>query len=369
MLLSADSQQLVTTAESKESDPQALLTRTPIFAFDPLNDARWQTFAATHPDASAFHQIAWLRSLAQTYGYQPLALTPNVPDEPLTEAVVFCKIDSWITGRRLVSLPFSDHCEPLLSSGSAGAWINEIPRSQRCKYTEIRPLRWRPSVDSSLAPSESYCFHTLDLSPALERIFKNLDKDSIQRRIRRAEREHLSCDVTSSADVLDEVYPLIATTRRRHRSIPQPRAWFRNLLRNFGSDMKIRIARKDGLPVAALFTLAHNKTVIYKYGCSDERFHNFGGMPFLFWHLIQESKGDGRSKIDFGRTDVYNAGLIRFKDQFGTVRQSLTYFRDPKASSEKSVTKTCMPLAEHLFAVLPDSMLSRLGNVLYKHVG
>ncbi len=43
-------------------------------------------------------------------------LTTCAPDAPLTDGVVFCEVDSWLTGRRLVSLPFSDHCEPLLQT-------------------------------------------------------------------------------------------------------------------------------------------------------------------------------------------------------------------------------------------------------------
>ena len=35
------------------------------------------------------------------------------PDEPLENGFLFCRVESWLTGRRLVSLPFSDHCEPL----------------------------------------------------------------------------------------------------------------------------------------------------------------------------------------------------------------------------------------------------------------
>ena len=341
----------------------------PIFELDPLNDSRWCTFAAIHPDASAFHQVAWLKSLVQTYGYRPLALTPNAPNEPLTDAVLFCTVESWITGRRLVSLPFSDHCEPLLSDLRCSQWMNEFKKSERWKYIELRPLRWCPGPDSILSPSETFCFHTLDLTPAIEQIYRKFDKNNIQRKIRRAEKENLTYEVSSSEGALDDVYPLVAITRRRHRSIPQPRLWFRNLLENFGTDMKIRIARKDGVAVAALFTLTHNKTVIYKYGCSDERFHNLGGIPFLFWHLVQESKEAGLNLLDLGRTDTDNAGLIRFKDQFGTVRQSITYFRHPKIASEKSVTKACMPIAGHLFSVLPDSISSRLGNVLYRHVG
>lgn len=345
----------------------------PVFTLDPLSDPRWGTFAATHPDASAFHQVAWLKSLAQTYGYSPLALTPNAPGDSLTDALVFCKVQSWITGRRLVSLPFADHCEPLLSATMAGAaadgWITELGASHKWKYIEMRPLRWHPGSDSGFSSSENFWFHTLDLNRPIEQIHKSFDKDNIQRKIRRAEREQLVCEVSSSANALDDVYPLVAITRRRHRSVPQPRLWFRNLMANFGSNLEIRIARKDGLAIGALFTLTHNKTVIYKYGCSDERFHNLGVMPFLFWHLIQESKAAGFLQLDLGRTDTDNAGLIRFKDQFGTARQSITYFRQPTLPSEKSVVKAWMPLAGRLFAVLPDSMSSRLGNVLYRHVG
>ena len=66
---------------------------------------------------------------------------------------------------------------------------------------------------------------------------------------------------------------------------------------------EIRLARKGGVPIAAILSLKHRRTVVYKYGCSDEKFHHLAGMPFLFWKLIEESKDAGAEQIDFGRTD------------------------------------------------------------------
>ena len=85
-----------------------------VYPFHPLADPRWAEFLERHPRASVFHTAAWLDALHRTYGYLPVAFTTAPPGTPLGNAIVACLIDSWVTGRRLVSLPFADHCEPLL---------------------------------------------------------------------------------------------------------------------------------------------------------------------------------------------------------------------------------------------------------------
>jgi hypothetical protein len=128
-----------------------------------------------------------------------------------------------------------------------------------------------------------------------------------QRRIRRAEKEGLSYEV-GSGQLLESFYRLLLITRRRHRLVPQPRAWFRNLLECMGNKAQITLARKDGIPVAALFTLRQRSTVMYKYGCSDDVFHNLAAMPFLFWKLIEDSKQSGATTLDLGRSDLDQPG-------------------------------------------------------------
>ena len=79
----------------------------------PLTDPRWAELVKRHPRSSVFHTREWLEALHRTYGYEPVAMTTCSPDA-LTNAVVFCRVESRLTGRRLVSLPFSDHCELLV---------------------------------------------------------------------------------------------------------------------------------------------------------------------------------------------------------------------------------------------------------------
>src|SRR5215469_14248266 len=86
------------------------------YQFDPTQDPRWAELVNRHPKASVFHSVAWLKALRRTYGYEPVAFTTSSPIGELKNGLVFCRINSWLTGCRLVSLPFSDHCEPLCDS-------------------------------------------------------------------------------------------------------------------------------------------------------------------------------------------------------------------------------------------------------------
>jgi hypothetical protein len=340
---------------------------------DPLSDGRWDDLVARHPRASAFHERGWLEALRRTYGYQPWALTSAGPDEPLSDGIVVCRIASWITGTRLVSLPFSDHCDPLLSDRADLSNFLEAVRKagkeQGCRYVEFRPLLPVGEHDSWLQLSGTYCFHTLDLTPSAEEIFNAFHRNSIQRKIRRAEREQLSYEAGSSAALVAEFYRLMLMTRKRHRLIPQPLAWFRHLAECLGDKMQIRLARKDGNPVAAILSLRHVRSVVYKYGCSDERFHSLGAMPFLFWRLIEESKAAGAEEIDLGRSDSDHEGLTTFKDRFGATRSELKYYRHYSGKTGQTSSFPGAGVLRRFVPMLPKRVLSGAGTLLYKHLG
>ena len=54
----------------------------------------------------------------------------------------------------------------------------------------------------------------------------------------------------------------------------------RNLIACLGDNVKIRVASKDGRPVASILTLRHKRTLVYKYGCSDDHSTIWGGRSF-----------------------------------------------------------------------------------------
>src|SRR5208283_3509993 len=101
-----------------------------VYELNPLRDPRWNELVKRHPYGTVFHSLSWLEALSSTYGYDPVVITSSAPSEPLTNGLVFCRIDSWLTGRRFVSLPFSDHCEPLVDSA---AELDYLLASMKCQ--------------------------------------------------------------------------------------------------------------------------------------------------------------------------------------------------------------------------------------------
>jgi hypothetical protein len=352
--------------------PEPLGGLRPVFEINPLQDGRWKTLVDSHPDASVFHQVEWLQALKSCYGYVPVALSLSPPGSPLENGLLFCEVRSSLTGNRLVSVPFSDHCEPLVNDLDEFelfvANLVERIEKHRWKYFELRPIHHTPDDRKNFGTSDTYYFHRLNLQPSEQTLFEKFHKDSVQRKIRRAEREALRYEEGTSETLLQHFYKLMIMTRRRHCLPPQPLSWFRSLVTSMGRNAQIRVALKGETPVASILTLTTKRSLVYKYGCSDKRFSNLGGTPLLFWNAIRQARANGLEELDLGRSDIANTGLIAFKEHWGAERSVVNYWRYPLKSAS-SHPERLIKYAKKLIAAAPDQALVMLGNLLYRHIG
>ena len=347
-----------------------------VYQIDPVKDPRWVEFLARHPRASVFDCPEWLEALRRTYRYDPFVLTTSPPGAELTNGLPVCRVKSWLSGRRLVSLPFSDHCEPLVDRPEELykmlSLLTKQVRRGEWKYIEIRPCNSATRADgypSVFQATRAYYVHKLDLSPSLDQLFRRFHKSCVRRKIRRSQREGLAYEEGTSESQLAKFYHLLRLTRRRHGVPPQPLAWFRNLIDCLGEKVTIHIALKDGQPISSIITLSFKKTIVYKYGCSDAQHHNLGGMPFLFWRTIQEAKKKGLEELDLGRSDSENSGLVTFKDHLGADCSTLTYYRYPARGAGLVANGWKVQTAKRVMAHMPDPVLTVAGRLLYKHFG
>jgi lipid II:glycine glycyltransferase (peptidoglycan interpeptide bridge formation enzyme) len=344
-----------------------------VYQLNPLKDSRWQAFVENHPDGSVFHSTHWLEALSRTYGYEPVVYTTTPPGQSLTNGLVFCRVRSWLSGSRLVSLPFSDHCQPLVDAQDMAELIDCLKasrHSKRWKYIEFRPLYPEDTARSpDVTRSEFYSLQVLDLGPSLDTLFGNFHKSCVQRKIHRAEREKLSYEEGRSYELLKKFYDLLLLTRRRHGLPPQPLVWFRNVVACLGNRLLIRLASKDGQPVASIVTIQYKDVLVYKYGCSDSRFNNLGGTSLLFWRAIQDAKRGGLLKYDLGRSETDNSGLVTFKENWGALSKPLEYYRLPAQRPFHLNSGWRSRVARGVFSLMPDTLLAATGRLLYRHIG
>jgi GNAT acetyltransferase-like protein len=347
-----------------------------IYQFDPTKDGRWSDLAERHPKASVFHTVGWLEALRNTYGYDPVAFTTSSPSGELNNGFLFCRVNSWLTGHRLVSLPFSDHCEPLCDSRDdlnfLIRYLQTTMEYQDLRYLEVRPVNGNfgeTGETNGFRPAAMYYLHVLDLRRELDEVFGSFDKDSVQRRVHRAERAGLTEKCGRSDDLLKEFYALFVKTRGRQRLPPTPYTWFRNLIQFYGKALEIRLAYRANTPISAILTLRCKDAVYYKYGCSDAQFNRFGAIPWLLWRAIASAKLNGASEFDMGRTEEQNAGLLAFKNRWVPQPRRLVYWRFPDTASLDSVNGWKLKMAKRVFSLMPRSLRTIGGRFIYRHIG
>jgi hypothetical protein len=269
-------------------------------------------------------------------------------------------VSSWLTGSRFVSLPFSDHCEPLIQCAEqfetlcAHAEVLRVREGR--KYVELRSANPCLEFGKEFSRASTYTLHRLDLRPSLSALHNGFHKNCIQRKIRRAERESLTYEAGRSPSL-------------RHHLPPQPFEWFQNLVTYMGEKVCVRIASKDCQPIAGIMTLEHGKKMVYKYGGSDAKLNNLGAMSMLFWRAIKDAKDAGMEELDLGRSDIDNPGLIAFKSRWSAECSTLTTWRTPAVVTSPSFEHLRARLAKEVCARLPDRALTLAGRLLYRHIG
>jgi lipid II:glycine glycyltransferase (peptidoglycan interpeptide bridge formation enzyme) len=244
--------------------------------------------------------------------------------------------------------------------------------AEKWKYIEARPAAWDLGGlgdGVQFLPGANYSLHVLDLRPSLASILSGLHKDSVQRRIRHADRAGLVEKCGRSEELVDQFYRLFVVTRKRHQIPPIPHSWFRNLIQCLGSAIEIRMAYKAGIPVAGIVTLRFKDILYFKYGCSDARYNNLGATPWLLWRAIVDAKSAGANSFDLGRTLNSNDGLLAFKNHWVPNPTQLVYWQYPYTSAFELVEDWKLQTANRVFSHMPNWMLKVAGNLAYRHIG
>src|SRR5207245_11377756 len=91
----------------------------------------WLEPVLNSPDATVFHHLAWSSAVQETYGYPAFVLASRMSDGPLMGGIPVIKVSNPVGRRRLIALPFTDHCPPLLADGADPAlFVAGMPRWQ-----------------------------------------------------------------------------------------------------------------------------------------------------------------------------------------------------------------------------------------------
>lgn len=339
---------------------------------NPVQERDWNNLILKFDEYSFFHTKEWARLLVETYKFRSTYYTVFENGE-LNAVIPIMEVKSWITGKRAVSLPFSDYCEPLFKkSGLSQILCREIIKNlkiQNNKYIEFR-------TSKDLYPFETKQYrrdlrHILKLDKNESELLKQCSENT-KRNIRMAAKENLSLKIQNDEIGITNFYNMMCETRKKHGLPPQPFSFFQNILdilitKGCGD---ILFALKDNNYISGAIYLKFGKKLLYKYGASHPQYLKYRGNHFVMWEAIKKYRDEGYEEFDFGETDLEHEGLKRFKRGWNANELSIYTTR---YSLEKENYLPVSPLTQGfhtmIFSHLPISILKIIGDKLYKHIG
>lgn len=339
-------------------------------AVDPLQYPGWDSLLAVNPDSSFFHGTAWARVLHETYRHRPVYFS-TIANGRILGLLPIMEVSSPWTGRKGVSLPFTDLCVPLQAGDQDRTTLYKLAmehgRKRGWKYLECRSndSQWPGS-----SPSLSFWDHIIELECGPEALFKGLE-GAVRRGIRKAEGTQLQIEFSNSLGAIQTFYALHCRTRRRHGVPPQPFRFFENIARHVlgpghGFVAMARLAEK---PVAAAVFFHFGREAIYKFGASDYSFQQLRPNNLVMWQTMKRYAERGVTRLHLGRTSLGNEGLRRFKLGFGAREKRVDYYRyDFRQRKFVTSIDRADGWVNNVFRCFPPPLFRLAGRILYPNL-
>lgn len=333
------------------------------------SDERWIAFVNSISSANIFHHPAWINLMAECYGYRPFVVAICDRNGEIQSGLPLMEVNSWLTGHRWVSLPFTDHCMPLSldekSTEKLFDYISELRFKHNVSHVEVRNL---VQDDAQVYRDTRYVLHIQVLSPDTDKIFRNFHRTSVRQTITKAERKGVRVRWAETSADLDTFYSLIWQTRHRLGAPVQPK-WFFKLLWerviNAGLGF-ILLAYKGTSPIAGGVFLGFKTTLVFKYTGWDRDYERFCPNHLLVWTAIRWGCEHGYRIFDWGRTDVNNIYLREYKNRWGTKESILTY-SILSNTSPSHTSDRLLRITKSLIRSSPKWVCRIAGELLYKH--
>lgn len=342
-----------------------------LVTIDPCTDPRWQQLVERQ-QSSVFHAPAWLHVLADTYGWDIGAHVVLDSREQAIAGIPFVGITD-MTGKRIVTLPFSDLCDPITPDSETWHSLSthllreQCPVLVRCLHNMV------PLTDTRFTVAKQARWHGLDLRPDSEAQLRRLP-NSCRWRIRRAQREGVTIRRAEREEEMREFFTLHRGIRKqKYRLLAQPYGFFANIWRHFLalSQGVLFLAYYQEKIIGSVVFLVWKDTLYYKFSATDPAYLHLGMSELLIWEGIQYGKAAGLTALDFGLSDWDQEGLISFKRKFATEEKTISFLRhvpEHLPLPYEQQARSLLPQLTELFTdtTVPDHITDRAGEVLYR---
>jgi hypothetical protein len=336
-----------------------------------LDDKRIIQFLIDDSGAEIYHHPAWIKSIIKTFNHKAYYLLLEDSGKNILGLFPFVLLNSPITGKRIVSPPFSTYCDLLFPNDLIPVAISFLKEQfPEYKRIELRTLKSYSQSLSNFTNTQDFVTHFLELTDSITKTFDSFHGTSVRASIRRAEKNNLKIRFGNTIEDLKIFHHFETSLRKRLDFPPLPLKFFYNLWMEFARYdlIYLPIIYKGSEPIAAGFILNFKETFYLEYTASEKKFFNLYPYHKLFWEVIKLAHNNGAKMVDFGRSSADNLNLTTFKEKWNTKKHNIHHYYLPKTDILHSNKKIFLNVLETINKVLPKKILELEGRIIYPHL-
>ncbi len=288
---------------------------------DSANEARWDAFVLTCPEATFFHRAGWQSILHHVFRHETHFLYAEV-DGCIEGVLPLARVKSLLFGHSLTSLPFAVY------GGAVGNSAEVVDALERTAQS----LAQRLGVDHLELRNVTRRHPDWPVQDLYVTFRKAILADeeanllAIPRKQRAMVRKGIAKGLGSEIDDnVDRFFALYASNVHRHGTPGLPKRYFEALRMQFGADCEVlTVVGEGGQALSSVLSFYFRDEVLPYYAGDHLMARELAANDFKYWELMRRACGRGLKVFDYGRSKR-GSGSFAFKKNWGFEPQALHY--------------------------------------------
>jgi len=331
------------------------------------DEARWDAFVSTCPDATFFHRAGWKSVIEGAFGHKTWFYCAELNGE-IVGVLPLAQIKSRLFGHSLCALPFcvyggvaSTHTE---ARTALTRQAQQLATALRVGHLEFR--NQTPQNPDWISKNLYFTFRK-PIDPVEENNMLAIPRKQ-RAMVRKGIKEQLQSEIDQDVERFFHAYS------NSVHSLGTPvfsKKYFRILKEVFGSDCEILTITQNGEVISSVLSFYFRDAVLPYYGGGTTRSRAVAGNDFMYWELMRRSCARGVRLFDFGRSKI-GTGAYDFKKNWGFEAQALHYEYQLYTSAELPENNPLNPrfrLFINIWRRMPISLANFVGPFLVKNLG
>jgi hypothetical protein len=300
------------------------------------SDSKWEEIIESSENCYFFHTPVWAKVMEETYDYETATRLYEIDGNKILLPMMRSKGRGFYTYSSIPMGYGGIFSTSTLTPGVIQKILRGIVGGRSLRFTMSLPPFFNSPIQEDACitriDTQWNYTHVLPLEQGFEYIWKKKFVGETRNAVRKAEKNNIKVITKNTFENYEIYYKLCIESSKRwgHKKPPYPLKFFENLYKFGSNHVRLRLALKDDIVIAALLNFYYADNVFYWGSAFVEEYKTYSSVNLLLKDAIEDACKKGYKYFNFGASGNLE-GVRKFKESFGPekveVRQYLVQSR------------------------------------------